>query len=161
MSVAENEVLFEGESIKVHVNKSVYKCWLKHRQLKTEDTEQFGVLIGSRTEDESNIWIDRCTTPQTKDVSRRASFTLKDPYHQTFIDKVFAESDGEMGYIGTWHTHPQNNPAPSGVDIADWANCTHRNPNRQLLFVIVGNKQVCIYINIVEKIERLTRKING
>ncbi|MGB0834106.1 MAG: Mov34/MPN/PAD-1 family protein [Psychrobium sp.] len=161
MSVVDELVLFEGPSIKVNVQQSVYECWLNHRQLSEHDTEQFGVLIGSRTEDESTIWIDRCTTPQPKDISKRARFTLQDPIHQNCIDRAFKESKGEMGYIGTWHTHPQNKPEPSGVDIADWASCILRNPDRQLLFVIVGNQLINIYIDINGEFEKLTRKING
>ncbi|HDY7718953.1 TPA: Mov34/MPN/PAD-1 family protein [Vibrio vulnificus] len=161
MSVTDEEILFLGSSIELRVNKQVYECWLKHRQMKPKDTEQFGALIGSRGEGERSIWIDRCTTPQKKDVSQRAWFVMKDPVHQKTIDKAFENSSGELGYIGTWHTHPQNVPEPSSIDLNDWEQCTLRNPDRQLVFAIVGNTQVNLYIKINGDLEVATRKIDG
>lgn len=161
MSVADEEVWFVSSAIELRVNKHVCDCWLKHRQMKHNDTEQFGVLIGSRTEDESKIWLDKCTTPQKKDTSKRTSFLMKDPFHQKTINKAFEESNGELGYIGTWHTHPQDEPIPSNIDLNDWDQCVLRNPDRQLLFVIIGNKQANIYIKINGKFEIVTRNIDG
>ena len=161
MSATNDDVWFMGSIIELRVNKHVYACWLKHRQMKPKDTEQFGVLIGSRIEDESNIWIDRCTTPKKRDISQRARFVMKDPLHQQSINKAFEQSNGELGYIGTWHTHPQNVPIPSIIDLNDWEQCTLRNPDRLLVFVIVGNEQVNIYIKINDTLEVAMRKING
>lgn len=158
---ATNDVLFLTSNIELRVNRDVYNCWLKHRQVQSNDTEQFGVLIGSRLNDESTIWIEKCTTPRSKDTSKRARFLMQDPFHQKIIDEAFEKSNGEMGYIGTWHTHPQNIPIPSGVDLTDWLQCSLRNPDRQLVFVIVGNEQINIYININNKLEMVVRKIDG
>lgn len=158
---ATDEVWFVGSAIELTVSKQVYDCWLRHRQMKSKDTEQFGVLIGSRIEDESKIWINKCTTPQEMDVSQRARFTMKDPYHQKEIDTAFEKSNGMSGYIGTWHTHPQSVPIPSIIDLNDWDQCSLRNPDRQLVFVIIGNKQVNIYIKMNNIFEMVTREIYG
>lgn len=161
MLVAEDEVIFKSASITIIVSPAVYKCWMQHRQIKGSDTEQFGVLIGSRLPDDETFWIDMCTTPQPKDKSKRASFLMQDPFHQSAIDKAFKKSSGEMGYLGTWHTHPQSYPIPSGIDINDWLSCMVRNPDRLLLFVIVGQKQTNIYIYLNNNLEKLTRDNNG
>lgn len=161
MSVVDDEVWFVSPTIELRVNKHVYDCWLKHRQMKHKDTEQFGVLIGSRTEDEDKIWLDKCTTPQKKDISQRTNFLMKDPFHQKEINKAFEESKGELGYIGTWHTHPQDVPTASSIDLIDWDQCALRNPDRQLVFVIIGNKKTKIHIKIKGKLEIVTRNIDG
>lgn len=161
MFATDEYALFVGSNVELRVDKRVFQCWLKHRQLARRDTEQFGVLIGSRIEGESKIWIDKCTTPKRKDISQRTRFVMKDPFHQKTIDEAFAESNGELGYIGTWHTHPQDKPVPSSVDLKDWVHCTLRNPDRQLVFVIVGIKQVNIYFKISGNLEVVTRKIDG
>lgn len=160
MSVANNGIMFISPNIQLSVNTQVYACWLKHRQMKYNDTEQFGVLIGSRADDESKIWIDTCTSPQNTDTSQRARFIMKDPNHQKMINNAFESSGGELGYIGTWHTHPQDNPIASTIDLADWKQCSLRNPDRQLVFVIIGNKQINIYVKRNHKLEIITRKIN-
>lgn len=161
MSVAEMYVDFKNKFVTIYVQKSVYECWLNSRQFNFVDTEQFGVLIGSRIKDESTLWIEECTTPKPGDVSSRTHFTLRDSFHQKAIDKAFKNSEGVDGYIGTWHTHPQSEPEPSGVDIVDWLGCIQRNPDRQLIFVIVGNNHVNIYLNANNKFEKLTRNIHG
>lgn len=161
MFVAENNVLFKNELITININPEVYKCWLQHRQVNNSDTEQFGVLIGSRLPDDKTFWIDLCTTPKPKDKSKRASFLMQDPFHQRAIDKAFKKSSGEMGYLGTWHTHPQSHPIPSSIDINDWLHCMERNPDRLLLFVIVGQKQTNIYINLNNNLEIISRDNNG
>lgn len=160
MSVTSKEIVFSDANIEVKVDKHVYQCWLNHRQLNTDDTEQFGAIVGSRIEDESVIWIEQCTTPQPDDISERYRFVMKSPYHQQFIEAEFKASHGEMGYIGTWHTHPERNPFPSIIDIMDWKQCINRNPDRQLIFVIVGNKKIKIYIDVNGTFTQLERHIN-
>jgi len=161
MLAAEDNVIFKNALITINVSPVVYKCWLQHRQMNYSDTEQFGVLIGSRLPGDGTFWIDKCTTPKAKDKSKRASFLMQDPFHQKMIDKEFKNSSGEMGYLGTWHTHPQSHPIPSGIDIKDWLSCMDSNSDRLLLFVIVGQKQTNIYINLNNNLEKLTRDNNG
>lgn len=86
---------------------------------------------------------------------------MRDPSHQQAIDKAFEQSNGELGYIGTWHTHPQCVPVPSIIDLNDWAQCTLRNPDRQLVFAIVGIEQVNVYISINGNLEIAKRNIDG
>jgi len=161
MLVAEDNVIFKNELITINVTSTVYNCWMQHRQMMNSDTEKFGVLIGSRLPDDGTFWLDMCTTPKAKDKSKRASFLMQDPSHQLAIDQAFKKSSGEMGYLGTWHTHPQSHPIPSSVDINDWLSCMVRNPDRLLLFVIVGEKQTNIYINLNNNLEIITRDNNG
>jgi integrative and conjugative element protein (TIGR02256 family) len=161
MLAVEESVIFNNEFMTIHVSPTVYSCWLQHRQMNNSDTEQFGVLIGSRLPNDKTFWIDLCTTPKRQDKSKRASFLMQDPFHQKEIDKAFKKSSGEMGYLGTWHTHPQTHPVPSSIDIKDWLNCMVRNPDRLLLFVIVGQEQTNIYINLNNNLEIISRDNNG
>lgn len=105
MFASDQDILFVSSNFELRVKKEVYECWLKHRQMKQKDTEQFGVLIGSRIEGGITILVDRCTTPQKKDISQRTSFLMKDPIHQKTIDKAFIESNAELGYIEIGRAH--------------------------------------------------------
>lgn len=42
-----------------------------------------------------------------------------------------------MDYLGEWHTHPEINPSPSGMDISEWTKITSRQP-RPMVFMILG-----------------------
>lgn len=140
-----SSVIFKNESLTVYVNRRVYESWLLSRQLRPEDNEQFGILIGSQSEDQSEFWLEYATKPQMKDVSTRISFKIKDDYHQEFINRKFIESNSELSYIGTWHTHPSRNVIPSSIDKNDWVSCINRNTDRQLFFSIVANEQIKLF----------------
>lgn len=160
MFVAKQEYTFTHNNIKIVVTGDVYSCWMENRQLEPTNTEQFGVLVGSRAEDRNTIWIEKCTTPQFQDSSTRVRFTLRDKYHQAFIENEYESSHGKLGYIGTWHTHPESKPNPSKTDLSDWKNCTNRNHDRQLIFAIIGYSWVNIYILHNGNFEKLSRKID-
>ncbi|MBT41019.1 MAG: hypothetical protein CMF12_00690 [Idiomarina sp.] len=129
----------------VFVYETVLDDWRSVRQNRREKTEAFGVLIGAQNQDASQFWVEACTKPLGKDFSTRTSFILKDPHHQQCVDRHFKESEGSLGYLGTWHSHPESIPSPSHVDLKDWHSCCERNPDRKLIFVIVGTSHFCIY----------------
>ncbi len=135
------------EQFVVHISSDVVECLNRHRQLDNVSAEQFGVLMGSRSIKESEFWIEANTTPQANDKATRFGFLLRDKKHQKEVDKFFDSSDGILGYMGTWHTHPEALPTPSCVDINDWKRCVKRNSDRQLFFIIQGYDGLRIYIN--------------
>jgi len=125
------------------------------RQLNPSDGERFGVLVGSHSGDRGCIWLEDLTQPLEADKSARFSFRLQDPGHQRFVDRSFNESDGQLGYVGTWHTHPEKDPVPSKIDLEDWQRCMARNPDRGLVFAIVGIDQVALFAEHSGKIKRI------
>ena len=138
-------VRFSGCGVNVMVSSLVCDTWQESKQIAITDTEQFGVLVGSKSCDENRFWIEHCSSSQPTDVSKRASFILQAPFHQELVDRIFVQSCGESGYIGTWHTHPEEVPIPSNLDLKDWRQCIHRNPDRQLFFAIIGTQKVKIF----------------
>ena len=59
---------------------------------------------------------------------------------------MFACSGGRAIYLGTWHTHPESVPTPSGIDRSDWAACQRANRGRPLAFVLVGTGKVRVFV---------------
>jgi len=155
MSVINSYKVFSNEHITVNISDIVFQSWQDNRQLKLGDSEKFGVLIGSRSVEDSIYWVEECSTPKSNDNATRTSFQLKDPEHQNIVDISYQKSGGELGYIGTWHTHPQLVPTPSLIDINDWNNCISRNFDRVLLFSIVGQLMTYIFVQENENYFRL------
>ena len=120
--------------------------WRTHRQTAADDAESFGVLMGTTSVDRREIWIESVTTPMARDQRTRLSFELRDPGHQRAVCGKFARSSGRAIYLGTWHTHPEPVPTPSGIDRNDWAACLRANPGRPLAFVLVGTDQVRVFV---------------
>lgn len=152
------EYVSDDGTIILSVTSTVIDNWQSLKQDKKEKTEAFGVLIGGQNHNGSRFWIEACTTPLAKDKSTRASFDLKDTRHQKFVDKHFKESSGTSSYLGTWHSHPEPLPSPSHIDLKDWHSCCARNPDRKLIFVIVGTSHFCMYHRAGKDFERICKE---
>lgn len=144
MFVRSNQMLVTGNT-KIHISEELLGIWRDKRQLSKNSHEAFGVLIGSQSECASEFWLETCTSPQQQDSATRTSFNLRASHHQNVVDSYYKSSKGMLGYVGTWHTHPERTPMPSFIDITDWRECCRRNPDRRLIFAIIGQMDMCIF----------------
>jgi integrative and conjugative element protein (TIGR02256 family) len=160
MSVKGSHAHFFLNQYSVFVEEPVLRIWERHRQTTEHLTESFGALIGSKSEDQTTFWVESCTTPQPNDSATRTSFAMRDSFHQKEVESSFNETNGLWGYIGTWHTHPEPDPIPSRLDIADWGKCTERNPDRVLFFFIVGIEKTRAYMCMGEQFLCMNREGN-
>lgn len=97
--------------------------------------EAGGVLLGLRRG--PHIEVVKVTTPMAGDIRTRTSFLRRDPRHFEIAQRLWRESNGTIGYVGEWHTHPEPWPSPSRVDTAEWRKVL-RLEQRLTVFVIVG-----------------------
>lgn len=137
---------FQGFRRNVEISDEVWQTWSAHRQIDDAQPESFGVLIGWTSENRRELYVTTSTVPMQGDRQSRYHFLMQDPGHQAAIDREHKESGGTHIYLGTWHTHPQQVPSPSGVDKDDWRRCRKRNPRRSLLFAIVGTEATRLYV---------------
>ena len=137
---------FHGYGRRVHVSDEVAGVWYAHRQTAPDEAESFGVLMGTTSVDRRDIWIERVTTPMAHDRRTRFSFKLRDPGHQRMVYGMFTSSGGRAIHLGTWHTHPEPVPTPSGIDRNDWGACLRANRGRPLAFVLVGTDKVRVFV---------------
>lgn len=124
----------------VHLNQELFT----YRQDQFESIESAGLLIGYYNQN-GEVFIDTFTTPKITDQRTRATFKLEAKLHQSEVDKIHIESEKILGYLGTWHTHPQDIPNPSYPDKNDWRIHVEDNPDRPLFFIIVGIKKTSVY----------------
>lgn len=103
------------------------------RQCQPTDTEAGGILIGSYRE--NHIHIVSATTPKSEDIRTRFSFFRRSPEHQAIATRAWKSSKKTQTIVGEWHTHPENDPAPSSLDLAEWWKEPGDPP---LIFVIQG-----------------------
>lgn len=136
--------VFSFNDVEVFIHYKVMNIWQSYKQLSSKQNEAFGVLIGCYNE-ENNIFIRMVTEPYSSDKATRTSFFLKSTKHQKIVSKAFHRSHFLLGYLGTWHTHPEHNPIPSNIDINDWDRCILRNTDRRLFFFIVGQDEPYLF----------------
>ena len=111
------------------------------------DKEAGGVLLGRMMIKNPDVVTDTISIPTKKDVRSRHRFTRAQQSAQVAIARAWRESEGYSNYLGEWHTHPEDIPSPSGVDLADWAHLvgTAQFEQDSLFFVIAGREAVVVW----------------
>lgn len=145
----EDELVFElGEEVRFKITENVLTRLKSFRQLSSSDPESGGVLLGRYMLDDNDVIIDKITVPQSNDRSTRFSFHKQQKEHQRIIDAVWSESLGTCNYLGEWHTHPEDDPSPSKIDIKTWLRQFVETvfEGDKLFFIIVGRKALSVYL---------------
>lgn len=130
-------------------------------QVQKNSIESGGVLLGRFIKNSKDIIIDKITTPLKGDKQTRFSFKRISPLHQVIITEEWRKSKGTCNYLGEWHTHPEDFPTPSGVDINDWKRKLKKDvfSGRYLYFIIAGIKSIDIWEGDTRTIEIIKLKI--
>lgn len=116
----------------------------RYRQINATAPEAGGVLLGRFIQDTSDIVVDDVTTPGLDDVASRLTFRRSRRRTQELINQAWHKSGGTRNYLGEWHTHPEDDPSPSAVDLRNWHRIVKAAHYEQdtLIFVIVGLRQI-------------------
>jgi len=114
-------------------------------QTSPKQPESGGVLIGRYIYNCEDVVVDLITEPMPGDKQTRTSFFRAKHRHQRIIDLAWKESGNVSTYLGEWHTHPEDVPTPSSIDISDWKRrLTQDQYFDELFFIIVG--RTCLQI---------------
>jgi integrative and conjugative element protein (TIGR02256 family) len=108
--------------------------------------EAGGVLLGRHLLDSPDVVVDEVTTPQNTDRRGRFSF-FRSKKHETLARERWQEQVSTVAYLGLWHTHPEEDPTPSGVDRTDWQQALSRDTfeGERLFFPIVGTERIRVW----------------
>lgn len=107
------------------------------KQLDTSEPEAGGILLGFRRAHHTHV--SDVTVPTKHEVRRRFSFFRNATDHQRVATRRWKQSGETMDYVGEWHTHPEDDPCPSGVDLQNWRKIASE-ASRPMLFLIVGRR---------------------
>jgi integrative and conjugative element protein (TIGR02256 family) len=126
-----------GPTASVLIEDEVLNRVSPFRQLKADAPEAGGIFLGYRRGE--HIHVVDATVPAPKDICSRYSFIRQDPIHQTEATQGWQRSDGRLGYLGDWHTHPEPQPSPSSLDLHEWRKLC-RSQQDVMLFAILGTR---------------------
>lgn len=157
------------EKYKISISDVIMNAIIKYRQV-NNNCEAGGMLIGSIVTNSDEIEVYDYTEPLKEDNSNRLSFRRSNK-HNEIIYKKWKESNYTKLYLGEWHTHPQEIPKPSLIDIASWKMLLSKSNTESeiLIFIIMGTCYVEIWIGDIKskKVKRsgrykleCSRKIN-
>lgn len=119
---------------------SAVEAMLSYRQHLAGDAEAGGVLLGMLVIERPDRIVEVATSPTASDLRSRLRFFRAKTPTQKAIELAWKVSGGGRNYLGEWHTHPENVPVPSGVDLDNWRRLarTAQYEQESLFFVIVG-----------------------
>lgn len=110
------------------------------------DREAGGVLLGRHLLDSHDVVVDEVSAPQSSDRRSRFAF-FRSSKHEQVARQRWLQENSTSAYLGLWHTHPERDPMPSGVDRRDWAQAVSGDTYEgdRLFFPIVGTDCVRIW----------------
>lgn len=136
--------------IMVRMSKELILAMSSFIQDDNKKPESGGILIGYYQEKGSYIITD-FTQPKNGDKQSRYEFIRSKKNAQKVLLALFKESDGKKIYLGEWHTHPEDNPTPSGTDISSIINRIKKDRiNSETIFMIIFGRK-SFYISSVNK----------
>lgn len=117
----------------------------KNRQHNLKQPEAGGVLLGRRRG--QHLEVVHATQPYPTDIRKRTKFVRESAGHAEEALAMWMASDGEIGYLGEWHSHPEPDPSPSAVDLREWEKLgTHTFANSTMLTIIVGTSNLSLML---------------
>jgi integrative and conjugative element protein (TIGR02256 family) len=85
----------------------------KYKQLPGRQ-ESGGILLGRVYE--NKIFVEAVTAPSYWDRAGLTFFTRNRSKAQDLVNNAWHDSEGELIYLGEWHTHSEPHPQPSTTD---------------------------------------------
>lgn len=138
------EILIAGYHI--FLSERVLGEFENYKQDQINKNESGGILLGQVSK--NNIYVLKNSIPSKYDISKRYSFERDMTNAQKIIDLEFKESEGRTIYLGEWHTHPENDPNPSGQDLKMIKDQFQKNKLNEpfIILIIFGIKSFFIGI---------------
>jgi integrative and conjugative element protein (TIGR02256 family) len=121
----------------------------KYAQTDKTSPEAGGIILGKILD--NKISITKLSIPTQLDRASRSNFERHKLSAQIVIEYEHANSNGQLIYLGEWHTHPESNPTPSGQDLTMITNqfkSNFLNVNFCLLMIRGTNG---LYLRLVSK----------
>jgi integrative and conjugative element protein (TIGR02256 family) len=130
----------------ISLSTGVLEVFRRHAQLKPGDVEAGGVLLGRARG--PHLEVIEATEPTCWDQRMPFFFQRSARPHRRVAEARWVHSGGEVGYIGEWHTHPENHPTPSPTDVREWTVlAAQRGAGSTLLSAIVGRQS--LYLELI------------
>jgi len=124
------------------IRKNIKRVQYEHNYKK----EIGGILVGLYDAEMDTFQITDMSFPLKSDRKYRFRFLRKNIGHQQFMDDLWEKSGHKKAYLGEWHTHDQDTPYPSFMDLKTWERISEQNVNFDTcFFLIIGRRRFIIW----------------
>jgi integrative and conjugative element protein (TIGR02256 family) len=120
----------------------------KFTQYSKKAPESGGVMMGKIINGQINVL--KLSVPTALDKASRTNFERSKLGAQIILDYEFFNSNGQLTYLGEWHTHPEEFPTPSFTDLHMLKDQFKNNKLNTdfLMLLIKGTKG--LYIRVID-----------
>jgi integrative and conjugative element protein (TIGR02256 family) len=132
------------------IEESVLQTVIPYRQTTSTLAEAGGILLGLRRGD--HLHVVKATVPGRADRRDRLGFLRFNRTHAQTARLEWENSEKTMDYFGEWHTHPEDRPRPSGLDLREWRKISKRR-GEPMVFMIVSITEEWVGIGIRDQIK--------
>lgn len=115
--------------------------WIRRsRRTRGRSVETGGILFGKRDDALRIIWVDASSGPPPDSRASAAEFVCGVVGVKEEIEHRKRDTRGSVGFVGMWHTHPDDVPFPSVRDLGGMVQLLTSGdvPLRRCLLLIVG-----------------------
>ncbi len=138
-------MIIKTENKTIKINQNIIDTFCKHIQHNSSDIEAGGIIIGRENKENDNIILDYVTEPFPKDTRSCFRFHRKDKAHVNFYKKIYNDNNKVHAYYGEWHTHYEDIPHYSSIDLKNWQRIASECPLPYQYHVIVGRKYLVLW----------------
>ena len=135
---------------RILIEDSVMASVSVYRQLEPNAAEAGGILLGFRRD--THLHVAMATPPGPRDRRSKYHFYRDAECHAQTALSQWAKTQETMDYVGEWHTHPEDYPQPSALDLKEWRQICRRR-KEPMVFLILGILDCWIGIGLGREIE--------
>lgn len=113
-------IVTESKNRKIKICDQILEEIYSQIQKNDYDPEKGGIIVGRENLNNENIILEYISKPLKNDICTRTRYTRKDEGHLKYFEKLYNENNGVYAYWGEWHTHPEDIPHYSIIDLKNW-----------------------------------------
>ena len=135
-----------------------------HAQTDGASLEAGGILLGRLIAECDDVVVDLALPPSPDDRATRFRFFRARGAANLAIRAHWERSSGTRIYLGEWHSHPEDRPTPSCLDLHNWNRILSKSVFEQdsLFFIIVGRVELRLWeLRTGERAPHLLQPIQG
>lgn len=133
-------IIAESQNKKIKICDQILKEIYSHIQLHIYDPEKGGIIVGRENLNNENIILEYISKPFEDDICTRTRYIRKDKRHLEYFAALHNENNGVYAYCGEWHTHPEDIPHYSILDLKNWKRISKEDPKEIQYHMIAGRK---------------------
>lgn len=138
-------IVFNDKNRKVKICDSPLKIMKQYVQSNKDDCEAGGIIIGRENLSNENLIFEFITEPMKMDRRMPTRFYRDDSNHIKFFEKLYYDNNKIYAYYGEWHTHFEEIPHYSFMDLDNWRKISRDNPYAIQFHIIVGINKIVIW----------------